>query len=107
MASKTSLYTGIIVEEEFELTLGDLSRACAMDAEWLIKLVEEGVLEPLHTSPDKWRFSGISLQRARRVRRLQSDLGINLAGAALALELLDEIENLRSRLATLESLMEE
>ena len=106
MASKTTLYTGIIVEEDFEFSLGDLCRACAMDAEWLIKLVEEGVLEPLHTSPDKWRFSGISLQRARRVKRLQSDLGINLAGAALALELLDEIENLRERLATLESMIE-
>jgi chaperone modulatory protein CbpM len=28
--------------------------------------------------------------------RLQSDLGINLAGAALVLQLLDEIENLRA-----------
>jgi chaperone modulatory protein CbpM len=29
---------------------------------------------------------------------LQRDLGLNLAGAALALELLDQIENLRAQL---------
>ena len=37
------------------------------------------------------------MRRARVAMRLQSDLGINLAGAALALQLLDEIENLRAR----------
>jgi len=30
--------------------------------------------------------------------RLQRDLGLNLAGAALALELLDEVEALRAQL---------
>lgn len=104
MTSKTTLYQGVIVEEEFELSLGDLCRACAVDAEWIITLVEEGVIEPHASTPDKWQFSGISLQRARKIKRLQFDLGINLAGAALALELLDEIENLRKRLATFESL---
>ncbi|MEE9157003.1 MAG: chaperone modulator CbpM, partial [Gammaproteobacteria bacterium] len=33
--------------------------------------------------------------------RLQQDLGINLAGAALALDLLDELRKLRTRLKTL------
>ncbi len=103
MTHKTTLYQGIIAEEEFELSLGELCRACAVDAEWIITLVEEGVIEPHASTPDKWRFSGMSLQRARKIKRLQFDLGINLAGAALALELLDEIENLRERLATLES----
>ena len=96
-------FDGIIVEEEMELTLGDLSRACCVNAEWIITLVDEGVLDPLNGTTDQWRFSGTSLRRARTVRRLQQDLNVNLAGAALALELLEEVEALRERLAALET----
>ena len=40
--------------------------------------------------------------RLVRALNLQRDLDINPAGAALALELLDEIDHLRERLRTLE-----
>lgn len=42
------------------------------------------------------------MQRALVALRLQEDLGVNLAGAALALQLLEELETLRSRLRVLE-----
>ena len=90
--------TGFIMDEEETLTLGELCRACAMHAEWVIALVEEGVLEPTGRGLTNWRFSGASLRRARIAVRLQRDLGINLADVALALDLLDEIETLRKRL---------
>ena len=41
-----------------------------------------------------------------RAHRLQRDLGLNLAGVALALELLDEIEALRSRISALEDFVD-
>jgi len=87
-----------ILEEQAQLTLADLCRACAVHAERIIELVDVGVLEPLGREPERWLFSGASLQRARIALHLQQDLGIDLAGAALALELLDEIESLRARL---------
>ena len=87
-----------ILEEQAELTLADLCRACAVHAEKIIELVDIGVLEPLGREPARWRFGGASLPRARVALRLQRDIGIDLAGAALALELLDEIESLRRRL---------
>ena len=90
-----------ILEEQTQLTLADLCRACAVHAERIIELVDVGVLEPLGREPARWRFGGASLQRARRALRLQRDIGIDLAGAALALELLDEIESLRRRLRAL------
>ena len=87
-----------ILEEQTQLTLADLCRACAVHAERIIELVDAGVLEPVGREPPRWRFSGASLHRARMALRLQRDLGIDLAGAALALELLEEIESLRARL---------
>ncbi|MCW8963957.1 MAG: chaperone modulator CbpM [Gammaproteobacteria bacterium] len=94
--------TGIVLDEECLLTLDELSRACAVQTDWIIELVDEGVLEPRGGDVSHWVFSGISLHRARTARRLQQDLGINIAGAALALDLMEEIEDLRAHLCVLE-----
>lgn len=100
--NKTAQITGFILEEQTELSLDDLCRACAADADRIIELVNEGVLAPQGGKPDYWRFTGLHLHRARVALRLESDLGVNLAGAALALELLDELDTLRARLGRLE-----
>jgi chaperone modulatory protein CbpM len=93
--------TSLILEEQTQLTLAELSRACSVHAECIIELVEEGVLAPVGREPRSWRFTGIHMRHARVALRLQRDLGINLAGAALALQLLDEVETLRARLRAL------
>ncbi len=95
--------SGSILDEQTDLTLGDLCRACAVHAEWLEALVDEGILEPTGANVQVWRFTGYELRRARTVRRLQQDLGVNLAGAALAIQLLEELEHIRSRLAAIET----
>jgi chaperone modulatory protein CbpM len=61
------------------------------------------VLEPVGQEQAQWRFSGTSLLKARAAMRLQHDLEINLAGVALALDLIDEIEALRMRLCRIET----
>jgi len=88
-----------ILEEQTQLTLDDLCHACAIDAQRIIDLVDVGVLEPLSREP--LQFGGSSLKRARIALRLHHDLDLNLAGAALALDLLDEIDTLRTRLHAL------
>lgn len=93
--------TGLILDEEVSLTLEDVCRACAVETTFIVALVEEGVLEPSRQGKElkQWRFSGVSLGRARIALRLQRDLEVNLAGVALTLDLLDEIESLRTGLA--------
>jgi chaperone modulatory protein CbpM len=93
--------SGTLLDEYTELSLSDLRHACSQRAEWIIELVEEGVLEPTGSDYKQWRFSVTSLHRARTAMRLQRDLGINLAGIAVALDLLDEVETLRARLRRL------
>lgn len=98
--------TGFILEEQNEFTLHDLSQACAAQTDRIVELVYEGVLAPLgsdlQNQPEAWHFNGAHLQRAKVALRLQNDLGVNLAGAALALELLDELDRMRARLHGLE-----
>ena len=97
-----NILTGLLLDEDSSLTLSDLSHACCVQTEWIIELVDEGILMPDGNESSHWRFSGPSLHRAQTVLHLQQDLEINIAGAALALELMDEIEVLRTRLYVLE-----
>ena len=60
------------------------------------------MINPVGADQAHWHFRSHCLRRVRIVQRLQSDLGLNLAGAALALELLEEVEALRHRIAVLE-----
>ena len=90
--------TTLILEDQSELTLADICRACAIDDVVIIEMVEEGVLTPVGEAPAQWRFSGLHLQHAKVAVRLQRDLGVNLQGAALALQLLEEMDQLRARL---------
>jgi len=101
MTKKT--LTGVVLDERTELSLTDLSQACSTSTEWVIELVQEGVLEPVGGQPRQWRFSGTSLKRAHAAMRLQTDLKINLAGVALALDLIEEIETMRERLRRFET----
>ncbi len=92
----------LVLSEDVELSIGEIARACRVQPDWVLELVSEGIIEPASQDQNQWRFSGTTLRRVRTVRRLQGDLGVNLAGAALALELLDELEDLRRRVRVLE-----
>lgn len=112
MNKQQIILNGVLLDEQTELSLNDLCCACSRSAEWIIELVEEGALEPVaHESmvqqpmaqlQTQWRFTADSLQRARTAMRLQRDLNINMAGLALALNLLEEIETLKARLTRYE-----
>ncbi|MGB7757502.1 MAG: chaperone modulator CbpM [Salinisphaera sp.] len=92
-----------IVEHSETLTLAQLCRSCGVHAEWVTLLVEHGVLEPVAPRERQWRFATAHLPRVHTARRLARDLDLNASGIALALELMDEIRTLRSRLAVHET----
>jgi len=92
------LLTGEVLEEDVELSLAELCRVCRVPAERIFELVDEGIVEPKGRDPIHWRFHGISVRRVRCALHLERDLGVNVAGAALAIELLEELQAMRERL---------
>lgn len=92
----TRILVGQIVEEELMLTVDELSWACAVERGRVEELVEHGLMQG-HAEGDP-RLGGDSLRRARVALRLQRDLDVNAAGAALVIELLERIEVLEARL---------
>lgn len=85
------------------LSLQDLCTFCQADEAWVVELVEHGVLEPIGSTTGNWRFVGTSIVRAKKARRLNRDLGINTAGVALALDLLEQRDAVLRRLAQYEA----
>lgn len=90
--------SGHVIEESAEITLVELCESCDIEIELVDELVEEGILEPRGGEHDGRRFHFSSVHRTRTVVHLRRDLGLNLAGAALALELLDRIDHLQAQL---------
>lgn len=88
---------GKVFGENDVITIADLCRCCMVETETVTMLVSEGILDPLGGDAGQWRFSVGSIRRVRTAVHLQRDLGVNLAGAALALELLDQIAELKRR----------
>ncbi len=102
MARDPEPITGVILAEDTIYTFGELGRASGLTGEELLRMVSVGVLEPMDESGPSWRFTGRSVSRLQRALRLQRDLGINPEGAALALDLLEELAELRCRSERLE-----
>jgi chaperone modulatory protein CbpM len=85
----------MLLDDSVELSLTELCNACRVSEDLVVDIVAEGIVEPLGGERTQWRFTGVAVTRIQRVVRLQQEFDVNLPGAALALELLEEIERLR------------
>jgi len=84
---------------EIQLSLRDLATACGLSAVRVKRLVALGLVEPDSEAPD--RFSTATAARLRRMLRLRADLGVNLAGAAIIVDLVERLERLDAELSRL------
>jgi chaperone modulatory protein CbpM len=89
------LLSGEVIDDTMEITIVELCRSCAVETDLVEAMIDEGILEPVGKRGNDWCFSYISVKRTRTVVRLQRDLGVNLAGAALAIELLERLRRRR------------
>ncbi|KPV40293.1 hypothetical protein AN478_09370 [Thiohalorhabdus denitrificans] len=102
MAEHPEPVSGIVLDETVVYTLGELGHASGLGADYLMEMVEVGILDPAGSEEGRWCFTGHSVLRLQAALRLQRDLGVNPQGAALALDLLDELSDLRRRADILE-----
>ena len=79
-----------------ELDMKQFCQASDMPAAYVIEIVEHGILDPQGCKPDEWLFDDHALITARRAARLQRELELEWEGVALALDLLDELDQVRA-----------
>jgi len=77
------------------ITLEELALVCAVTPEWVRARVGEGLLP----AAPEGRFSMLVVRRVRRMRALERDFDAAPELAALMADLLEELDELRARLA--------
>jgi chaperone modulatory protein CbpM len=74
------------------LSADDLAAAGGIAVARLRRLIDAGLLEP--AEPGASSFTAADAERLRRMLRLRRELGVNLAGAAVIVDLLDRLADL-------------
>ena len=79
-------------------------RLCRLELGDVIALAELGLFAPRGAAPEAWQLPAAVLPRLAAAGRLMRDLGVNVSGAVLALELLEAQRELERRIGRLERL---
>ena len=79
-----------------QLDMAQFCEATDLPAVYVIEIVEHGILEPQGAQPQDWRFNDYELALAKRAAKLRRDLELEWEGVALALDLLEEVQQLRA-----------
>jgi len=79
-----------------QLDMAEFCEAADLSDVYVIEIVEHGILEPQGKQPREWRFTDYELSLAKRAAKLRRELELEWEGVALALDLLDEVKELRA-----------
>ena len=84
------------------LTLDQLCSVCALERDWLVLRVREGLIpavgdDDARSDHTTWRFTTTALARVRRMHEIELSYDAAPELAALVADMLEEIDALRAR----------
>jgi DNA-binding transcriptional MerR regulator len=85
------------------LTLEDLAQAARLHPDLVESFVDFGLLEPVARDGQRLLFDMEAVLRVRAIQRLRRDLGVNLPGVAVILDLTERLRSLQQELERLRS----
>lgn len=78
-------------------SIEEICLATDLPSQTIIEIVELGIIEPGGKHPKNWVFSTHMITITKRACRLHNDLEIDWPGIALAIDLIDELDQLRAQ----------
>jgi DNA-binding transcriptional MerR regulator len=78
------------------MPLEDLAARAGLHPDLLRRFVDFGLVEPAAAAGPAFLFDLSAVHRVRVIQHLRHDLGVNLAGIGVILELLDRLQGLES-----------
>jgi len=91
---------GTLLDESW-LTLEQVAATCQVEADWLQRHIDEGLVPRIECIEGIWRVSGGMVARIRRTRQIERDFDALPELAALVADLLEEMDALRAQLKRL------
>ena len=89
------------------IAITEVCQLCRIEMTAIVELVELGVVVSRGPTPAEWSVPAAAVPRLRVAGRLMRDLGVNVTGAALAVELLEARGDLERQIRRLERLVHE
>lgn len=97
--AKHSVITSVIVDnQDTKISFLEICQHYDIPETILLELLEYGLITEITSSHRDRMFSQAHLHRILSAHRLHTDLDVNAHGAILALELMDELTELRRQL---------
>ena len=105
MVRVTQVLEARVLGEGDWIAVSEICQLCRLDVDAVLELSALGVMSSRERAPGEWQVPATALPRLRVVGRLMRDLGVNVSGAALAVQLLEAQRELEVRLRHLERLV--
>ena len=99
-----TIYSAVMVDDSAPLSVHEMACLCEQQIDWVVTLVREGFVGVerdviiAETPSDLWVFASAAAARARQIARTQRDFDVNLDAAALMVDLVEEVRQLRAQL---------
>lgn len=86
------------VAEESYLSVEQVASFCAVEPEWVIQHMEDGLLSAAKQESGSWCFSAVELTRAKRIVSIERNFEALPELAALVADMQEELDSLRRQL---------
>lgn len=104
MSDSVEMHEVRLVGDADWIAAPEFCRLCRLDLDAVIELADLGLVSPRGYSPQEWQLPAAAVPRLAMAARLMRDLGINVSGAVLAVELLEVQRDLERQILRLERL---
>ena len=99
---KNTIITGMLMDEgTMTISFTQVCHTYHIPEDVLIDLLEHGLFSEITQPVKQVTFNPPMISRVQTARRLQEDLGVNLPGVVLVMELRDELGKMRDELEIL------
>lgn len=99
--SQNNILIGMLIEETETISYIEVCKKYNIPEKLLIEMMEHGLFTNQSTRLEQLKLNQKELHRIESAFRLHHDLGINLPGVVLAIELLEKIQQMDDELSIL------
>jgi chaperone modulatory protein CbpM len=93
----SEIFVSAVVEEAY-LTVDQLASLCAVESDWVLRHIDDGLLPANRLDSGGFCFSSAQLTRAKRILMIERTFDAMPELAALVADMQEEMDNLRRQL---------